>query len=82
MDVRLDDVSEPQSQLADQLQIAVDLFAHGVDQYSLAPIEHEIRVGRALSIEELADLHVLMRCIEGASGGGPEAPIHARDETV
>ena len=52
-------VREREAELAHDLEIALDLFEHGVDEHRLARllVGEQIRIGRAFGVEELAKHH-------------------------
>ena len=59
VDVGVEDVGEGEVELVDELEVAVHLLDHGVDQHGLARggIADEVGVRRGLGIEELAENH-------------------------
>ena len=69
--MRVDRLDQLEIELADELQIAVDLLEHRIDDQRLAaaPAGEQIGVGAGDAVEELAEDHFVLR-----SGGRPRRP--------
>ena len=84
VDVGLERGDQAQFELGDQLRVATDLLAHGVDQHRLARglVGEQIGVGGGLGIEELAEQHErftpLPRALRSAAPGRLSRPRDAR----
>ena len=59
MDMRLDRIFEPQSELAKKLEVALDRLKHGVDERGAPGFRtaDQIGVGRGLRLEQLPEHH-------------------------
>ena len=62
--VRVDRLDQLEVELAHELQVAVDLLQHGIDDQRLAaaPAGEEIAVGAGGRVEQLAENHGSPRC--------------------
>jgi len=67
--VGLEHVAQLEPELAHQLEVAIDLLAYWIDQRGHASdrIGDEVRVRRALGVEQLADQHARDECTADAS---------------
>src|SRR5205085_10952608 len=68
--VRVDRLDQFQVELADQLEIAVDLLQHRIDDQRLAarPAGHQVGVSARYAVEQLAEDHGASVAVSGRYG--------------
>jgi hypothetical protein len=79
VDVCVDRLDQLEVELFHELQVAIDLLQHGIDDQRLpaAPAGHEVAIGARNAVEELAEDHRATPLV----GALPDTPRRSADTT-